>query len=94
MLFKVKYKTVKFKKDLWLQNREERIYMVQDIIKNKLINGLNKKEVRKLFGFEFNDINSNIWSYYLGTKSSFFYTKHYLYVYFNDLGKVHKLIKK
>lgn len=94
MVFGSSTKNIAFNKNLWLQNRENRMYMATSIINNKLIDAYTKDEVRAVLGFEFNDLYSNIWSYYLGKKRGFFSSKQYLFVYFNDAGRVFKVLKK
>ena len=94
MIFNSKHKNIEFDKTLWLEDREKRKYMVSSIINNNLIIGLTKKEIIDLLGFEFNDIHSNTWSYYIGTKNILFTSKCYLYVYFNNSNKVFKILKK
>lgn len=94
MIFRRKIKSIKFDKNSWIQNSEARIYMVPYIINNSLLNNLTKDEVRAFLGYEFNDVYSNTWSYYIGEKKSLFSSKYYLFVYFNEFGKVFKVLKK
>lgn len=94
MFFSNKNKTVDFDKEKWLQNREERIFMVTSLINKKLIDNLFKEEVREILGFEFNDLYSNVWSYYLGKKNNIFSKKSHLYVYFDTFGKAYKILIK
>lgn len=94
MFFKSKFKKIEFDKDLWLNNREQRAYMIASIINNNLINGLTKKEVIDILGFEFNDKNTKIWTYYVGKQNRLFSCKRYLYVYFDGFDRVFKVFKK
>ena len=88
-----KLKDIEFNKENWLLNREKRYTMISSIINKKLAIGLTKEEIIDFLGFEFNDIHSNIWTYFIG-KRFFFSTKKKLFIYFNDAGKVYKLTKK
>ena len=92
IMFK-KTKHIAFNKELWISNRERRFTMINYILEHQLTIGFDKKEIIALLGFEFNDIHSNIWTYYIGHKY-FFSRKRKLYIYFNNLGKVYKLLKK
>ena len=94
MIFKTTLRKLQFDKQLWLQNREQRIYMITSLMDCKLLNGLTKKEVLKTLGFEFNDINSDTWSYYIGTRRRIFRVKCFLFIYFDGLGRVYKVLKK
>lgn len=52
------------------------------------LKGLNKNDVKTKLGQVFNDMNSDIWSYRLTEKFSYF-KKNYLYIYFKN-NKVHR----
>ncbi len=94
MIFRTTLTKLEFDKQIWLQNREQRIYMISSLIKNKALNSLTKDEVLELLGFEFNDKNSDIWSYYIGTRRRIFSFRYYLIIYFDGLGRVYKILKK
>ena len=47
------------------------------------LKGLNKKDVKKVLGQAFNDMNSDIWSYRLTEKFSLF-RKNHLYIKFRN----------
>ena len=64
--------------------------MVDDLIQQNLLLTLNKKDVLDLLGFEFNDSNSNIWTYYIGKKGWLFSSKKYLSIFFDRDGFVYK----
>lgn len=83
-----RFKNIDFNEEVWLKHREKRFLMVSSIVRDKLLLGLSKKEIIKLLGFEFNDIHSNVWTYYIG-KKHFFCIKRKLYIYFNDNDKVY-----
>ncbi|MCL7753309.1 hypothetical protein [Polaribacter sp. Z022] len=65
--------------------------MVDSIIEHKLLDGLLKTEVLQLLGFEFNDINSDTWTYYIGKRRRIFLFKCYLYIKFDTSDKVIKI---
>ena len=94
MIFNTTKHQLQFDKQLWLQNREQRSYMIASLKKKELLIGLSKEEVIALLGFEFNDKNSSIWTYYIGETWMLFWMKNYLYVYFDVLGRVYKIEKK
>lgn len=83
-----------FDKQKWLICREQRVLMVDAIIKSRILVGMTKTEVLQLLGFEFNDINSNTWTYYIGKKRRIFLVNCFLYIYFDAAGKVFKILKK
>lgn len=83
-----------FDQEKWLHHRELRASMISSLKKSKILYGLTKKEVIALLGYEFNDANSNIWTYYLGKRRMLFPVKSYLYIYFDDFGTVYKIFKK
>jgi hypothetical protein len=94
MIFKVTNKQLEFDQQLWLHNREQRIFMISSLLRKQLLNGLTKEEVVNLLGFEFNDKNSTIWTYYIGKRGFLFSMKSYLYIYFDGFGRVYKIAKK
>lgn len=89
MFFKKKIKIV-FSKTVWKNNREKRSLMVDDLIQQKILLNKTREEVLDILGFEFNDANSNIWTYYIAVKRFFFSSKKYLSVFFDKEGLVHK----
>ena len=93
MMLKKRLHKKNFKETLWAEKRDERKYMVSSIESTNLLIGLVKREVIELLGNEFNDINSDVWSYYIGTKTFFSY-KIFIYLSFNTEGKVFKTVKK
>tara|TARA_B110000971_G_scaffold12120_1_gene11386 strand:- start:184 stop:534 length:351 start_codon:yes stop_codon:yes gene_type:complete len=75
----------------WQLNRDYRKYMLDSIVKKKLLEGLNKTEVKNLLGDEYNNAHSSLWTYYIGKKYYVCYV--YVYLYFNKEGKVYKIRK-
>jgi outer membrane protein assembly factor BamE (lipoprotein component of BamABCDE complex) len=66
-LFSMSYHpTNDFDKQKWFANKETRYEISEDIIKNKMLIGKTKSEVRQLLGDEGNNNESNHWDYYLG----------------------------
>ena len=92
MMLKKRLHKKSFKGALWAEQRDDRKYMVSSLESANLLIGLGKREVLEMLGDEFNDINSDVWSYYIGTKTFFSY-KIFLYIYFNTEGKVFKTVK-
>ncbi len=81
-----------FDDKVWFSKREARFHCVNDLISRKLIIGLSKDEVLHFLGDEFNDLNSDKWSFYLGYKHRFINLKRYnLIVYFNKNGLVYNV---
>jgi hypothetical protein len=93
MMLSVKLSKKTFNKLLWAEQREERKQMISSLINSEILIGLTKTEVLEILGFEFNDANSDTWSYYIGTKT-FFSFKMHLFLYFNAQGKVFRIVKK
>ena len=78
-----------FNSDIWINNQEKRKLMIIDLFKNELILERTKKEVVNLLGFEFNDIYSKKWSYFVEEQYFFLFTKKkYLTIYFDENEKV------
>lgn len=85
----------KFERVFWLTNREERISIVDDLIDSNILIGLSKYEIINYLGDEFNDINSDKWSYFLGYRiPSLRVFETNLYLFFNEKGVVKKVFKK
>jgi len=72
-----------FDKELWMRDREHRYRIVKKMIKNKILLGLSKNEVVAVLGDEFNDVYSNKWAYYIGSKPGIltFRKAPYLYLF-------------
>ena len=83
-------KKIKFSDCLWQHVREKRRMMVDDLVKQKILLNLNKQEVLDLLGFEFNDSNSNTWTYYIDRRRFVFSSKRYLSIFFDNKGLVYK----
>lgn len=84
-----------FNKCLWLNLREKRLSIVNDLIQSEKVLNLTKQKVIDLLGFEFNDIHSNVWTYYLGRRYPVVFSKKkYLYIYFNEEEKAFKVTIK
>ncbi len=60
-----------FDKKAWLDNKEERYKLSEDIINSKLLVGKTKSEVRNLLGDDGNLDTTDNWHYYLGFKPQF-----------------------
>lgn len=89
--FKKKSKR-EFNQFLWINFREKRIEMVDDLIQQGLLLQMTKKEVINFLGFEFNDNYSNIWTYFLGRKGFFIFSKRKsLIIYFDKQGLVYQV---
>ncbi|WP_086029336.1 hypothetical protein [Tenacibaculum holothuriorum] len=87
LFYNYEHKT--FNKKKWLVNREERYLYVKDLIKSKHLMGLTKIEVIDFLGYEFNDMNSNKWTYFIGRTPDFFrIRKRKLLIYFSKENKV------
>lgn len=84
-------KKIEFDTYEWELNRDYRKYMVDSMVKNKLLEGLNKKELKNILGDEYNDAHSSLWTYYIGKK--YYVCRMYLYLYFNKEGVVYKIEK-
>ncbi len=85
----------KFSKKNWILKREKRFLFVDDLLQSNLLLFLNKKEVINLLGDEFNDANSNKWTYYIGKSYRLIsFTKSKLFIYFNENDEVFKFLKK
>lgn len=83
------YEHRRFDKEKWLENRDQRYYYIKDLIHNNWLNNLSKLEVIDLLGYEFNDMNSNEWTYYVGRIPGFLrIKKKKLYIYFNKEDEV------
>lgn len=93
-MFDFKDKKIPFDQLVWLGDREKRIQMIPSMLKSKVLLGLNKVEVLNLLGFEFNDINSKTWSYYIGKNKFIFPFKYFLYIYFDGFGRVYRIHKR
>lgn len=89
-------KKIEFDRISWLELRENRFLMVRELINNgalfELLLYRNKEEIIDLLGCEFNDNFSDIWTYYLGKKYFFIFSrKRKLYLHFNKNGRVNVL---
>lgn len=93
-MFYKKNKEIPFNRTVWFEEREKRILMIPSILKSKILLGLTKVEILNLLGFEFNDINSNTWSYYIGKNKFIIPFKFFLYIYFDRFGMVDNAKKK
>lgn len=81
-----------FKKEDWERLREKRYCYVRDLKKNKWLDNLSKNQVEDLLGYEFNDVNSNEWKYYIGSPPGLFrFKRKILYIFFNKEGKVESI---
>ena len=88
MFFK-KNKNGIFTTQEWFLDRNSRIYIANDLISKKNLIGKSKLALIQFLGDEFNDLNSKLWTYYLGEKHIFFYLKkYYLKIKFNEKEKV------
>ncbi|QXP66562.1 hypothetical protein [Polaribacter sp. AHE13PA] len=92
--FMFKKKKRLFNNEDWFSKRESRYYLVEDLIKRKLILQMTKKDVIKFLGDEFNDINCNIWTFYLGKKYLINFKERKLNIIFGDKGKVKQVLIK
>lgn len=57
-----------FDRQKWLNDKEKRYELSEDIIESNLLIGKTKIEVKQILGGEGNGDNSNLWNYYLGYK--------------------------
>lgn len=90
-MFLKKNKNLKFSKCIWLNLREKRKFVVKDLMQRELLLNMTKKEVIDFLGFEFNDSNSNIWTYFVGKKYYVFFAKRrFLTIFFDKQGLVYK----
>ncbi|PQJ68541.1 hypothetical protein [Polaribacter butkevichii] len=83
-----------FNKEDWFSRRESRSSLAEDLIKRKLILQMTKKEVLQFLGDEFNDVNSNVWTFYLGKKYVINFKERKLNIIFGDKGKVKQVLIK
>lgn len=60
-----------FNKQKWIEDKETRYELSDDIIKSKILIGKTKLEVRNILGEEGNIDQSDDWGYYLGFKPGF-----------------------
>ena len=90
-MFFFKKNKIKFNQCIWLNIREKRKLMIDDLIHQKILLNKSKNEILNLLGFEFNDSNSNIWTYYINEKWIFFNSKKYLSIFFDKEGLVYKI---
>ncbi|AXT50313.1 hypothetical protein D1818_05515 [Aquimarina sp. BL5] len=60
------YVEVKFDKELWTRDKEERYVMSKDIIESKILVGLNKENVIEILGSDYDSYSENTISYCLG----------------------------
>lgn len=93
MIFRRRLFKHTFDRWIWNIRPEERKYMIAYIQKEQLLIGLNKKEVILKLGDEFNDPNTDLWSYYVGLKP-IMGNKIYFYIYFDKEGLVYQTLKK
>jgi hypothetical protein len=79
---------VSFSRESWLIS-ENRIALINDLISRSVLIGLAKSEIVELLGDEFNDSNSNVWSYYIGNYRKWIsLKKHFLILHFDDQERV------
>lgn len=57
-----------FDQETWIQNKETRYKLSEDIIESNVLIGKTKLEVRQLLGDENNTDNSYVWHYNLGLR--------------------------
>jgi hypothetical protein len=76
----------------WIKRPEERKHMVAYIERKKLLIGLTKEEVILKLSDEFNDPNSDLWSYYVGLRPVLG-NKIYFFIYFNKQGIVYQTLR-
>ncbi|GAB1858671.1 hypothetical protein MHTCC0001_35110 [Flavobacteriaceae bacterium MHTCC 0001] len=94
ILFMVKPVAINFDKQQWLQKKEIRYQMVDDLIENKYIIGKSKQDVIKLIGQPDSiETNDNIWVYNIIGKTWADFTKIELRVLFKE-SKGEKVEKK
>lgn len=55
--------------------------------------GKSKDQIIEVFDLCYNDINSDLWYFYLYNMKGCFFCKKYLYLFFTD-GKVEKILLK
>jgi len=91
MLKRKSYK-INFDAVQWEEQRENRKYMLYALESAQMLMGLTKSEIIQKLGDEFNDVNSNRWTYYVGSRK-FFGSKMFLVIFFSAEGKVFKIDK-
>lgn len=70
-----------FSKCVWLNLREKRLFIINDLIKSEQVINLTKRKVIDLLGFEFNDMHCNVWTYYLGRRYPVVFSKKKIFIY-------------
>jgi hypothetical protein len=66
------YPSNDFDRQKWLNDKEKRYELSENIIESKLLIGKTKMEVKQILGDEENGDNSDLWNYYLGFKPQLF----------------------
>tara|TARA_B110000091_G_C13502846_1_gene345075 strand:- start:27 stop:308 length:282 start_codon:yes stop_codon:yes gene_type:complete len=92
MIFRRRLFKHRFDRTIWEKRPDERKYMVNSLEKKNLLTGLSKIEVIEKLGDEFNDPNSDLWSYYVGVKP-LLGNKIYFFIYFNNEGVVYQTLR-
>lgn len=92
MLARKSYK-INFDETVWKEERDQRKYMIHELETTRSLIGCTKREVIQKLGDEFNDDNSDRWTYYIGTKNVFG-SKMYLVIYFGTNKTVFKIEKR
>ena len=60
------YIEIKFDKELWKEDKEQRFIMSTNIIDSQILIGKNLNEITELLGKEYSSYSKNTISYYLG----------------------------
>jgi hypothetical protein len=59
-----------FEKEKWRTDIEKRYEMTDDLVDNEKLIGKTKEEIIELLGQEENNLDSSLWTYYIGYKPS------------------------
>jgi hypothetical protein len=87
MLYMNYYPSRDFDRQQWLNDREKRYELSEDLIESKMLIGKTKAEVGQLLGSEENLPENDLWTYYVGFRPPFQIDPDVLDIEFQD-GKV------
>ncbi|MFD2907622.1 hypothetical protein ACFSX9_02630 [Flavobacterium ardleyense] len=66
------YPSNDFDREKWLNDKEKRYELSEEIIESKMLIGKTKAEVKQILGNEENADESDLWNYYLGFRPQLF----------------------